>query len=172
MFGLSEEISGDPGWIAARGENDSFGGSGGKIDGAIAANELLGGGHKAIAGAKDFFDARDGARAVGKRRDGLGAADARDFVNAKCAGCGQEFGAGVRAGGDDARNSREKRRRSGHHQRGYQSMAAARDVATDGFNGLHGLADANPGFDFEHPRLWQLAFGHSAHVASCMFHGA
>src|SRR5690348_13542944 len=50
VFSLRQEIGGNPGWIAAGGEHDGFGGPGEKIDGAVATDELLGGGYEAIAG--------------------------------------------------------------------------------------------------------------------------
>ena len=54
--------------------------AGGQVDGAVGGDELLGGGDVFVAGAEDFFDARDGFCAVGERGDGLRTADARNFV--------------------------------------------------------------------------------------------
>ena len=57
MFGLGEKIGGDPFRIALCGEDDGFGRACGKIDGAIARDELFCGGDEAVAGAEDFVHA-------------------------------------------------------------------------------------------------------------------
>ena len=77
---MGEKIGGDPFRIALRGEDDGFGRACGKIDGAIARDELFCGGNEAVAGAKDFVDARNGFCAVGEGSDGLCAADTGDRV--------------------------------------------------------------------------------------------
>ncbi len=76
MLGLREQISRDPFRIALCRENDGFRRACRKIDGAIAADELLCGGDKAIAGPEDFIHTGDVFCAVGERSDRLRAADA------------------------------------------------------------------------------------------------
>ena len=59
VLGLCKKIGGDPAGVAAFSENDRFRGAGGKIDGAVAGDELLGGGDVSVARAEDFFDTRN-----------------------------------------------------------------------------------------------------------------
>src|SRR6476646_6319719 len=99
MFGLGEKIGGDESGYARCGEDDSFGGTGREVDRAIAADELLCGGNRAIAGTEDLIYTWNTLCAVGQRGDGLRAADMSDFFDTKEAGCRQEFGVGL--GADD-----------------------------------------------------------------------
>ena len=83
MFGLRDEIRGDETRIAARSDNENFRGAGRQIYGAIGADDLFCGSDVTIAGSEYFIHARHRMRAIGQRRDGLRAADARDFRQPK-----------------------------------------------------------------------------------------
>ena len=89
MLGLRDQIGGDELRVAARGEDDRFGGAGEHVDRAIGADDALRGGDEAVARAENFIDARNRARAVGERGNGLRAAHARDCVDAERF-CGSE----------------------------------------------------------------------------------
>ncbi len=120
MFGLGQEIGGDPFCVGACvvGEDDGFGWAGGEVDGAVAADELFCGGDVAVAGAEDFFDARDGVRAVGEGGDGLGAADLGDLFYAEKVGGGEEFGIWVGADDDDVFYAGDLGGDDGHYEGG------------------------------------------------------
>ena len=118
MFGLREEIGGDPAGVAAFGQDDSFGGSSGKIDGATGRNELLGGGDVFIAGPKKFFNVRNGLCAVGERSDRLRAADTGDLVETEKMCCSEQFVVRFRADGENAPNTGNLRGYDGHEERG------------------------------------------------------
>ena len=59
VFGLRHQVSSDPARMAVNSENDSFGRTGGEVDGTVRTDELLGCGDIAIARAEDFFNARN-----------------------------------------------------------------------------------------------------------------
>jgi hypothetical protein len=79
VFSLGEKIGGDESGFAGCGEDDSFGGTGGEVDGAIARDKLLGGSDETVARAEEFVAARDAVGAVSEGGDGLRAADTGDF---------------------------------------------------------------------------------------------
>ncbi len=64
VLGLRDQIGGDELRIATVGEDDRFGGAGQHVDGAIGAHQALGGCDEAVAGAEDFIDAGNRARAI------------------------------------------------------------------------------------------------------------
>ena len=133
------------------GEHDGFGGAGEHVDGAIGADEPLGGGDEAIAGAENFVDARNRTRAVGERGDGLRAADAGDGAHAQALGGGEKRGSGLRADDDDLPHARFLRGNDGHEQRRNERKAAAGKIAADRFDGAHALAGADARLDFDIP---------------------
>ena len=92
MFGLREEVRGDPKRISHCGQNDRFRWPRGQIDRTIAADKLLGGGNKAIARPEDFIDASHTLCAVGQSRDGLCAAHSGNARDSQNAGGGQKGG--------------------------------------------------------------------------------
>src|SRR5260370_5071584 len=139
VLGLGEEICGHPTRVAVIGEDNGFGWAGRQIDGAIAADELLGSGNIFVTGPEDFLDAWNRLGAIGESRDGLRAADAGDFRDTKKARGGEQFGTWLRAYGDDARNTRNFGGDDSHDQRRDQRETAARDVATDAVDGANEL---------------------------------
>ena len=171
VLGLSDQIGGDELRIAALGEDDRFGGAGEHVDGAIGADQPLGGGDEAIAGAENFVDARNRARAVGQRGDGLRAADARDRTHAQAFGGGEQRRARLRAGHDDLAHARFLGGNDGHQQGGDQREAPAGKIAADRFDGAHALAGAHARLDFDVPFERLLPAGHGANVARGVIDG-
>ena len=93
MFGLTEQIGGDPaGIVETVGEDQDFRRPGDHVDADGPEHLALGGGHIGIAGADDLIDGSDGVGAIGQRGDGLGAADPVDLINAGKVGGGQHQG--------------------------------------------------------------------------------
>src|SRR5260370_6746216 len=154
VLGLGKEICGHPTRVAVIGEDNGFGWAGRQIDGAIAADELLGGGDIFVTGPEDFLDAWNRLGAIGESRDGLRAADAGDFRDTKKARGGEQFGIWLRAYGDDARNTRNFGGGDNPYQRRDEREKAAPDVATNGidegnevlnFHARHRLDDPGAG---------------------------
>ena len=172
MLGLRQKVSGNPAWGAALREDDGLRWASRQIDRAVAAHELLRGGHVAIAGSEDFFDARHSFRAISKSRDGLRAADARDAPDSKDIGCGKQRGIRSRTNDLDIADARNFGRYHGHHQSGDESMLSARNVAANGFDRPHNLADFHAGFDFHRPRFRQLPLRDALDVACGMLQRA
>src|SRR5438094_187418 len=56
------------------------------------------------------------------------------------------------------RTPRHLGRDNGHHEGGKERKLPARDVAADGIDGTHQLADFHTRFDFHRPRSRQLLF--------------
>ena len=140
------------------------------VDRAIGADDLLRGGDEAIARAEDFIHARNRARAIGERGDGLRAAHSRDRVDAEPFRCSQQSGPGLRAGHDDFAHARFLRGDHRHQQRRDQRKSPAGKITADGFNGAHALASAYAGLDFYGPFLRLLAVSYGANIARGMIH--
>ena len=83
MFGLGQEVGGDPVGIGRRiGEHQHFRRAGDHVDADRAEDAALGGRHIGVAGPDDLGDRGDGLGAIGERRDRLRAADAVNLVDA------------------------------------------------------------------------------------------
>src|SRR5271168_2815467 len=162
VFGLSEQIGGDPASVTAPSQDDGFSGAGGKVDGAVGRNELLCSRYETVARAEDFFYARNGFCAVGESGNRLRAANPRNPADAQKIGHGEQLIGGVRANDLDARNACHLRGNGGHQQRGDKSKMAAGNVATDGFDRGDTLASFYAWLDLEGPGLRQLFFGDAA----------
>ena len=80
------------------------------------ADDLLGGGDVAIAGAKDFFDGRDSLCSIGERGNRLSAADSRELLHAQQIGRGEQFIVRLRTDDNDALDAGHLRRHHGHDQ--------------------------------------------------------
>ena len=81
MFGLAEQIGGDPvGIVGAIGDHQDFRRPGDGIDAHLAEHFALGGGDPGVAGADDLVHRRDAFGAIGQRGDRLRPADAVNFA--------------------------------------------------------------------------------------------
>ena len=93
MLGLAEQVHGHPvGRRAAVGQHQDFTGAGNHVDAHGAEHPLLGAGHIGIAGAGDLVHLRNGGRAVGQGRHGLGTADGEAARDARHIGGRQHQG--------------------------------------------------------------------------------
>ena len=93
VLGLRQQIRSNPAWVCSFvGNNNYFRRPGDHINARDAENLALRLGHIGISGAYDFGDGLDAFRAVGKRSNGLGAADTIDFGNAREVRGGQHGG--------------------------------------------------------------------------------
>src|SRR5437899_1434387 len=171
MLGLGEEIRGNPTRVAVIGEDNGFGWAGRQIDGAITADELLGGRDIFVAGPEDFLDAWNRLSAIGESRDGLRAADACDFRDTKKARGGEQFGIWLRAYADDARNTRNFGGDDSHDQRRDERETAARDVATDGLNGVNELLNFHARHRLDDPGARKLLFRDATNVIGSFLDG-
>jgi hypothetical protein len=125
VFSLGQQIGGDPTWIALYGQDNCFRRPRGQIDRAVAAYELLGGGDVFVAGPEEFFDAWNRFRAVSQSCDGLRAADAGDFPDAKHI-CGHEkFAIRLWADSHNAVHTGDLGGDGGHEERRNEGEAAA-----------------------------------------------
>ena len=77
------EIRGDPGGIAAAGDDDDLARAGVEVDGAVGGHQRLRRRHVRVAGPDDLVHARDRRGAVGQRRHRVRAADAEQARHAR-----------------------------------------------------------------------------------------
>jgi len=89
---LRQKVRGDPFRIASRRENNGFRRASGKINGAIAADELLGGGDEPVSRAADFFDTRNGFCPVSEGGNRLRSSDAGNLCHAQQISGGEKSG--------------------------------------------------------------------------------
>src|SRR5260370_28893684 len=171
MLCLREQIGGDPARVAFGGQNDRFRGASREINGAIAADQLFGGGDIFIAGSKDFFYERNRVCFISERGDRLRSANTGDLFDTEEVRCCQQLGMWPWANGNDMRNSGNLRRDRCHDERGYERKSAARDVATNRFDGGNVLADFNPRFSLDTPRTRKLLFSDAADVFQSSLNG-
>src|SRR6267143_1455384 len=172
MFGLRQEISGNPARITVFAENNRFRWAGRQIDRTIAAHKLLGGGDVLIARSEDFFDARNRLGAVGECGNGLSATDTSDALDPEDGSGRKKRGVRPRANDFDLGYAGNDGRHNGHDQRGDERELPPGNVAADGFDGAHDLADLHAGFDLDRPRLRQLPFCKTPDIARGVFDGA
>src|SRR5579859_6756564 len=172
VLGLGEKIGGDPFCVASFRENDGLRGARGKIDGAIAADDLFGGGDEAVAGAKDFINARNGFRAVREGGNGLRAANAGEACDAEESGGREKIGVGLWTDNGDVSDASDLGRNDSHEERRDESEAATGNVAADRINGAHQLRDGDARLDGDGRRARQLLFGDAANILFCVADGA
>src|SRR5260370_38364033 len=82
MLCLREQIGGDPARVAFGRQNDRFRGASRPINGAIAADQLFGGGDIFVAGSKDFLYARNRICSIIERGDRFRSPTTGDLFNA------------------------------------------------------------------------------------------
>src|SRR6266446_170759 len=169
MFCLRQKISRNPARITVFAENNRFSWAGRQIDRTIAAHKLLGGGDVLIARSEDFFDARNRLGAVGKCGNGLSAADASDALDPEDGSGCKKRGVRPRANDFNLGYAGDDGRHNGHDQGGDKRELSPGNVAADGFNRAHDLADLHAGFDLDRPRLRQLAFRKAPDIARGVF---
>src|SRR6266403_777038 len=172
MFDLCQKISGNPARITVLAENNRFSWAGRQIDRTIAAYKLLGGSDVLIARSEDFFDARNRLGAVGKCGNGLSAADASDALDPEDGSGCKKRGVRPRANDFNLGYAGDDGRHNGHNQGGDERELSPGNVAADGFDRAHNLADLHAGFDLDRPRLRQLPFCKTPDIARGVFDGA
>ena len=105
VFGLGQQVGGDPARVAFGRQDNRFGWPSGQINRAIAADDLFGGRDVFVPRAEDFFNVGNRLCAVSEGGDRLCTADSGDLPGAQEA-CGCEQ-LGIRPGtdSDDTRNA-------------------------------------------------------------------
>ena len=139
MFGLRQEIGGDPvGIVVGIGHDQHFGRTGDHVDADGAEDLALGGGHPGIAGANNLGDGTNGFGAVGECSNGLSAADPVDLADTGDAGRGEhrrvERAVASRHHHDDALDARHPGRHGVHQNRTRVARGAAGHIKADGFD--------------------------------------
>src|SRR6266436_4289102 len=172
MFCLRQKISRNPARITVFAENNRFSWAGRQIDRTIAAHKLLGGGDVLIARSEKFFDARNRLGAVGKCGNGLSAADASDALDPEDGSGCKKRGVWPRANDFNLGHAGDDGRHDGHDQGGDERELSPGNVAADGFDRAHDLADLHAGLDLDRPRLRQLLFRNTPDIARGVFDGA
>ena len=177
VFGLGEQVGGDPFGVAgAVGEDEDFARAGELVDGDGAEHLAFGLDDVGVAGAEDFDHGRDGLRAVGERGDGLRAADLVDLGGPgefeRAEERGGDVAVGVGGGGDDdlgdARGGGEG---DGHDRRGDERRGAAGDVDADAREGIEAFADLDALAVVHVPVVAQAFEGEGADVFVRLGHG-
>src|SRR4029077_3343693 len=129
------------------------------------------GSHKAVAGPKDFVDARNRFGSAGEGGDGLRTADARDFAHTEDASRRKQLMVRSRTDNHDLLCASNLSRHRRHYQRRKQSSLAAWNIAADRFNGPDPLSDVHTWFHFHRPVSRQLFLSHLSDIGYCVFHG-
>jgi len=136
---LRQQIGGDPMRVVILvGDDQHFRRTGDRIDADGAEHLPLGCRHIGIAGTDNFDHRLDRLGAMGQRGDGLGAADAVDFFNARKFGGGEhervQLSARRRHHHDDARYACDLGRHGVHQHRAWIGGRPARHVEANGFD--------------------------------------
>src|SRR5580704_14508929 len=153
MFRLGYKVRSDASRIAVGADDYGFGGTRQEFNGAIESYEFLGRGHVPVAGTDDFVHARYFFSSIGKGSDGLASTDAVELAHAE--ECRRRQGCLGRARRRDSNllHTGDLRGNHGHKQGRRQRIAAARDIASHGFQRAHQLAYENARLDFAPPLI-------------------
>ena len=165
MFGLRQQIRRDPSGVPACREDHRLRRSGGQVNRAIGADQLLRSSHKTIARPKDFVDVRNTGCAIRERCDGLSAADARDLGDAEHRCRCQQFVIRSRAYDHDSLHACHLRRDNGHQKCRDQRVSAAGDVAANRLDWTHHLRDRDARLDLERGTSRQLRLRDAANIS-------
>ena len=156
MFGLTQQVGGDPCRIAsAVCQNQNFAGACDHVDTDFAEDFPLGRGNVDVARADDLIHGRDAFGAVGQSRDSLCAAGLENFRHA-CGGRGGENNRiyfavlACRGRHDDLRHACDLGRDDIHQDGGRIGRRAARHIDTGLFNGGVFLTQHDAGLVVHH----------------------
>jgi hypothetical protein len=117
VFGLRDQVRGDPFSRTLRRDDDNLGGAGVEVDTAIAGDLRLRCRDVAITWTDDLVHARNRIRTVGQRRDRLCAADAKQSRDAGLECRRHDDGVWFGAHGDDVFDPSHGRRNRRHQYR-------------------------------------------------------
>src|ERR1700730_12875210 len=156
MFSLGYKVGGDASRIAVCADDHGFGGTGQEFNSAIESYEFLRCGHVPVARTDDFVYARYFFSSIGKGSDGLGSTDAVELAHAEVCSRRQGCSGGARRRVSNLSHTGDLRGNHGHKQRRRQRIAAARDIASHGFQRAHQLAYEDARLDFATPLIGRL----------------
>ncbi len=138
VFGLREEIGGDPRRVGrVVGDDDGFGGAGESVEADEAEHLPFGEGDEQAAGANDFIHTGNRLCAERHGRDCLRAADTEHFIHAGDLRGGEDDGRHIAAGfawrraDDDLFHACDAGRDGAHEERGGQRRRTTRHVDAD-----------------------------------------
>ena len=145
VLGLSQQIGGDELRIGGFvGDQQRLGRTGKLVDIDDAEDTALGQHDEDVARSVDLVDVGNGLGAIGHRRDGLRATDAKDAIDAGHLGRRQDqrrdFATrSTRRADDDLLHAGDARRHGGHQQRRWIDRRPARGVDADAIERTHDL---------------------------------
>ena len=179
VFGLADEVVGDPDWVSGVvGKDGDFGGAGFGVDADHATDEAFRGGDVDIAGAGNHVDGFEVGVTIGHERDGLGAADGPHLGDAEEAAGGEDGGVGptimVGLGWGCHNEGGDAGFLGGHHVHddggGVDSIATG-NVEADAGNGLEDFGDGAAGGEFGGVRLGFLVGVDGTNAGDGFFQG-
>src|SRR5271155_2612843 len=151
MSPLRHQIGSDASGIAVCADDDGFGWSRQKFNGAIEGHEFFGSGHVPVSRADDLVHARNTFGSIGQGSDGLCTAHSIQLAHAEECSGRQGYLSGARRCNANPFDTGDLRWNHRHeHCRG-QGIAAARHIASDRLQRTQQLADADTGLDLATP---------------------